>query len=419
MTNHNKDSCPEGLDSSQLLAYVDGEMDEATRRNLEQHVRECRVCTEELESLRRVDSLLREHPESLHPDEETLYHFAAQSEDPDGKVAAHLALCARCRDEVELLREMIAEGNAIPSPPPTIPESLRCKLDRSEATTSHGILDGLLLKLREFISFPFQMPASALATVAATLVIAGLCLPMWHLFSEHRLSPDEPRNQGILPGHGTGLDLSSGKMNPTSSSRSARLGQKSRDRREERWSEGGTIHKIPALTMDEAKKTDFFTSFHLKQDGPRIFGRQGTILKFKPAGGAFRDLVGVKVTLDSKQRIVATELDLARSFIDDKRTGISARDLTKSMLRSMIPEQDMPKASDLIREIEVGMDSPMAAVPSSGKHQEIQRLPTPGYQTFLGKRASYEQTFDLTGLRLKNEKDTRGENVLLITIFLR
>ena len=412
MMNDPENRCPEGLDSSTLLAYVDGEMDEAARRSVEQHVRTCPVCSSEVESLRRVNALLKDHPESLHPDEEALYYFATRSEDADGKIAAHLDLCGRCREEVELLLEMIAQGNAVPSPQPILPASLRCKLDRTTATESPSLLETLVSKLKDFISIPFQMPVSALATAAAALVITVLCLPpMWDIIG----GPDKPREHGLVPGVGVRPGLSSGMKDPATS-QSARLTRKSPDRPAASLTEGATTQKLPGMTVDDAKKSDFFTSFHLEQDGAGIPEQQRTILRFRPEAEALRNLVEVKVTLDAKQRIAGMGLELARSLIDDKQNGVLARDMAKSMLRSMVPEQDTRNTTDLMREIEFGDDPSETAAPSSGKRPE---LPTHGYQTFLGKRASFEQSLEFTNIALRNEINTRGTEVLLITVFLK
>ncbi len=101
MMSNTQHECPEHWDLGQLLAYVEGELEDAIRRSLEEHVERCSLCTDELESLRQIDCLLREHPESCHPADEDLYRFVAQGVDPDRKIIGHLARCIRCRDSVE------------------------------------------------------------------------------------------------------------------------------------------------------------------------------------------------------------------------------------------------------------------------------------------------------------------------------
>ncbi len=180
--------CPEGWDATQLLAYVEGELEDSTCRRLERHVKVCPVCAEEMEALRRMDSLLKEHPESFHPDEEDLYGFVSSQRDPDGKIAAHLGSCGPCRNDAELLREMIAHRASPADPLPEMPRSLLRELERSEPASSPGMGARLLSAAVELFGLPFRVPVLALASAATILIIAVVGLPMWRLFQEHRLA---------------------------------------------------------------------------------------------------------------------------------------------------------------------------------------------------------------------------------------
>jgi anti-sigma factor RsiW len=101
--------CPEGWDSDQLWAYAEGELEAPACRTLETHLNECSACAGELESLKELRFLLKKHP-----DPEALYWFITAGKDSDGKLAAHLASCERCRVDAEIFQEMIAEDASIP-----------------------------------------------------------------------------------------------------------------------------------------------------------------------------------------------------------------------------------------------------------------------------------------------------------------
>lgn len=176
--------------------------------------------------------------------------------------------------------------------------------------------------------------------------------------------------------------------------------------------------KLLGRKIDEAKKTDFFTFFHLQQIGSDTDPQRRVVLTFKPEGEKFRQLVTVKVTLDAREKIAGMELSLARSFVDSKMNGIFARDIAKSMLRTMLPEADETKVTDLINEIEFGFISERPVI-SGRRPPKLPDQPTPGNQTFLGKRESYEQELGQTKLELRNRKSDTGESFLMIAVSQR
>jgi len=59
---HSPNVCPEGWEAAQLLAFIERNLEPDVERDLARHLQECRVCALELESLRRLDSLLRRTP---------------------------------------------------------------------------------------------------------------------------------------------------------------------------------------------------------------------------------------------------------------------------------------------------------------------------------------------------------------------
>ncbi len=162
-----------------------------------------------------MDSLLRMHPESFHPDEEDLYRFVSRGMDRDGKIAAHLGSCGTCRDDAELLREMIAHRTAPVDQLPAMPRSLRRELERSEPASAPGRYTRLLSAAGELLRLPFRMPVLALGSAATILILAVVGLPMWRSFQEHRLAEFQPTQKNSLLGRITSREVPEKRTSPT------------------------------------------------------------------------------------------------------------------------------------------------------------------------------------------------------------
>jgi len=178
--------CREGRYPALLLDYVEGKLAATQVRQLEDHLKLCSYCRAELESLRRVDALLKKHKDAFHPDEEELYRFAAQGHDPRGEVSSHLQQCEDCREAADLLREMVSIGAEIPTTPPEMPSSLRSRLGlpRPSARVLTGQDRPVRERLSDLFRLPFRAPALSLGTAAAILIIAAVSVPMWKAFKE-------------------------------------------------------------------------------------------------------------------------------------------------------------------------------------------------------------------------------------------
>ncbi len=182
MTSSGPD-CPEGRDPAQILAYVEGDLDQATSSELEAHLRTCDFCSSEYESLRKADQLLKVHSDAFHPDEEELYHFVSTGEDVDKRISLHLASCQDCSDDVDLLREMLQAGAQTPAHAPEMPHSLISQLEQLHtAPKTQGLLERLYASVTELMRLPFQMPVLALGTAAAVVVFVIVSIPLWRTF---------------------------------------------------------------------------------------------------------------------------------------------------------------------------------------------------------------------------------------------
>lgn len=180
---HSPNVCPEGWEAAQLLAYIEGHLEPDAKRDLARHLQECRVCALELESLRRLDSLLRAHPETFHPDDEELYHFASTHADPEGHITAHLESCSECEESLRTFREMIALRAASP-PFLEMPQALEWEVERIYGTPPSPARGSLIDAVSAFLRKTFSVPILALGTAAAVLILSVLVIPMWKALME-------------------------------------------------------------------------------------------------------------------------------------------------------------------------------------------------------------------------------------------
>lgn len=165
--------------------------------------------------------------------------------------------------------------------------------------------------------------------------------------------------------------------------------------------------------IEDAKRTDFFTFFHLEATGAVFATEQNHVIGFKPEGEQFRELVSVHVTFDTDKRIVAIDMVLVRSFVDHNTKGVFARDIAKSLLRSAIPQEDEGAIADLVNEIEFPPAGSGQSVITARPPPKLPARQTPGYLVYLGKRSFFEQTLTRCRLRLESRKVNKVDSLIL------
>lgn len=175
--------CPEGWEAAQLLAYIEGHLEPEVEKDLVQHLQECRVCSLELESLRRLDSLLRVHPETFHPDDEELYRFASEQADPGGHIALHVETCSECEANLGVLREMIGLRAAEPGHS-KMPQALEREVERIHGGDIRPGKRSLISVFSDLLRKTFSVPILALGTAAAVLILSVFVIPMWRALKE-------------------------------------------------------------------------------------------------------------------------------------------------------------------------------------------------------------------------------------------
>jgi len=176
--------------------------------------------------------------------------------------------------------------------------------------------------------------------------------------------------------------------------------------------------KLLGQKIEEAKRTDFFTWFHLEQTGKDTDAQKHIVLTFKPTADKFRKLVTVQVVLDTEDHIQSIQLTLARTFIDDRMDGVFARDIAKSLLLSALPNAEQAKVKDLINEIQWGFEGKQTLL-SGRDAPKLPDQPTEGYETFLGKRDSFEQDLGRAKMEIRQHKREKEGNAITIGIALK
>lgn len=171
-------------------------------------------------------------------------------------------------------------------------------------------------------------------------------------------------------------------------------------------------------SLEDIQKTDFFIWFQLTETSRSQEKRGDTLVNFKPAGEKFHDLVTVSLSIDSRQQIFAIGLLLARSFIDDPQDGVFARDIAKSLLRAAPPDPDRPTLSQLADEIEFSHSFQLIVGPAY-QPPAPPSTPSLGFQTYLGRRKSYEQAISESKLKLEQISGDAEERWLSISLEAR
>ncbi len=104
-------SAAEGVTEEELLAYLDGDADEATKT----HIRQCPRCADRVRQYARLQNdLLAALFRGQCPPPQTIgdFHLGTLSRKAQARVAAHLAACAHCARELEELKAFLEEGEA-------------------------------------------------------------------------------------------------------------------------------------------------------------------------------------------------------------------------------------------------------------------------------------------------------------------
>jgi len=197
---HSEFTCPDGREVSELLAFVEGDLDALSCGSLEKHLMSCRACAGEVASLRRMVLFLTDYPESLHPGEVELYRFVSSGDDPDGRIESHIAWCEDCSEDVRMLEEMLSLKDESSVHRQAMPQSLYRRLGGAHSVREGhpDSLKSLGALLKGLLSRPFRVPVLSLGTAAAVLIVVVVSIPMWLSYRETALPvPAAPPQEAV------------------------------------------------------------------------------------------------------------------------------------------------------------------------------------------------------------------------------
>jgi hypothetical protein len=159
---------------------------------------------------------------------------------------------------------------------------------------------------------------------------------------------------------------------------------------------------LVGMRLDEVTHTGFFQWFHLEPAGQL----DAHTTSFKPSGPDFHELVTVTARTDDAGGVVAIELAIARSFIEDPRQGMFAADIAKSFLAVALAAPDREHMQHLIDTIGYGgtYARPILTAASRARELQIERASAP-YLVWLGQNPRWRRPFDTVLLRLENVVD--------------
>ena len=133
-------------------------------------------------------------------------------------------------------------------------------------------------------------------------------------------------------------------------------------------------------------ETNFFGFFNLEPVGSEEPVNDGVFTTFKPTGPTFHELVTLQVGTDRAGVIRDLRLCIARTFIDDPKSGIFAADIARSFLLSSVGASGYPRASTLALEIGGRARTIQPFITHQRSFQtELPKHPSPGYQIYRGK----------------------------------
>jgi len=166
-------------------------------------------------------------------------------------------------------------------------------------------------------------------------------------------------------------------------------------------------------TVEDARKTEMFTWFHLVETGREEHG-YGVIVRFQPSGPKFHDVAIVSLEVESGC-IKAATLHLSRAFIDGPDEAF-ARDIAASFLRNALTAEDRIHADNLIQQIANDYRGQRPLIVHGSADRKVPQPLTPAYEVFLGHCVDAPWPLEHMDLHLINTHS--GGDHLLIRVDL-
>jgi len=152
-----------------LLPYAEDLLTEEDTTMVQRHLETCAECRRELDELREtIETLKATGDAGFCPEPWELYAFALTRSDPRNRVAAHVADCSLCSDEVKTCQALARDQDM---PPETWARG-RDALPRVSARQPGPSLGGALSAAKAWLAPIFSVRALSVATAAAVVVVA-------------------------------------------------------------------------------------------------------------------------------------------------------------------------------------------------------------------------------------------------------
>jgi hypothetical protein len=166
--------------------------------------------------------------------------------------------------------------------------------------------------------------------------------------------------------------------------------------------------------INDAKRTDLFTWFHLEQTESAKNSAGHEVTTFR-SSGQFRALASLDLTTDNSGRLLAADLRLLRSFVNDQANTVFARDFANSLIRLATSGRDKMWTEPLMNQIEYDVPGHTTVFMHGGPSVTLPEHRTEDYLAFLGEKQEVTRELSLTRLKLTNI-GTGKDSFLLISI---
>jgi hypothetical protein len=161
-------------DMEELLLRYAMNTAEADERNLvEEHLRKCGPCTQELAEIQKTIGLLREHREAFCPTPEELYDYASEKKDPEGRLAKHLKECPRCAEYLKACERFLANKSL----PHEIWEKVVGADKKLAAQTYSSAIMRMVIDFLDRTRSFAKLPAAAIGAAVAVMLLVVFLYP--------------------------------------------------------------------------------------------------------------------------------------------------------------------------------------------------------------------------------------------------
>ena len=161
----------------------------------------------------------------------------------------------------------------------------------------------------------------------------------------------------------------------------------------------------------QVEQQGFFKGFRLAEFAKRETPYNARVVIFKPAQTPIH--FEVAATIDKNEHVLAIQLWLRRSFVEESGSGPVARDVVQRFLREAPASEDVRRLTDLADEIQYRDIASHSVVKAEPPKVRLPAKPSAGYLAFMGKQKTYQLVLGHSLLQILNYRDRYGEVLTL------